>query len=64
MSRTWLKELRLQQQLTQKDMAEQAGISRAYYSQIESQNRRPSPEVAQRIAHILDFSWTSFYEED
>lgn len=52
----WLKEIRLSQRRTQKDIAAAVGISDAFYSMIEKGKRRPSPEVAKRIAAALDFS--------
>lgn len=38
-----------------------AEISRAYYTQIETEIKRPSPDVAQKIAGILGFDWTIFF---
>ena len=37
------------------ETAERAGISYPYYNFIENGNRRPSPEVAKRIARVLGF---------
>ena len=47
--------------LTQEEVANQAKITRPYYSLIESETKRPSPEVAQRIANIYGIDWTVFY---
>ena len=44
-------------------MAREAGISRAAYTNIENGKRRPSPEVAQKIAKVLKFKWTLFFTE-
>lgn len=35
-------------------IASKAGISRAYYTQIENGYKKPSIDVAERIARILD----------
>jgi transcriptional regulator with XRE-family HTH domain len=58
-----LKELRLKKNLDQKDVAEIVGITPQFYSYIEAGERRPSPEKAKKIAEILGFDWTLFYEE-
>ena len=47
-----LKKKRIALGLTQDDVAVQANITRPYYSQIESGNKRPSPDVAKKIAAI------------
>ena len=36
-------------------------VSQPAYSNIENGRRRPSPEVAQRIAKVLGFDWTLFF---
>lgn len=40
---------------TQKDVASKVGITRQFYTMIESNKRRPSPEVALKIAQLLGF---------
>ena len=60
----WLKEIRDTLQMTQAEIAEKAGVQRAYYAMIEIGIRRPSPEVAMRIAGALGFDWTRFYTEE
>ncbi len=57
----FLKEKRLSKGLSQKEVAEYAGIKREYYCMIESCKRRPSPDVAQKIAYICGFDWTIFF---
>lgn len=47
---------------TQKYVAEKSNISQNFYSYIERGERRPSPEVAKRIASILDFDWKLFFD--
>lgn len=58
-----LRTIRNNSDKTQKEIAHEVGITRAFYSNIEKGIRRPSPEVAQRIAKTLNFDWTLFYSE-
>ena len=62
--REWLKIIRNEKKLTHSDVAKQAEIERAYYTMIESGNRKPSVKVAKSIANTLGFSWTIFFEEN
>ena len=59
-----IKALRLEKNLTMKQVSEMAGIAESTYSLIESGNRRPSPEVAQRLGECLGFDWTIFYTKN
>ena len=60
---TTLEEMRTKKRYSQEEVAQAAGISRAAYTNIENGKRRPSPEVAQRIAKFLKFPWTKFFTE-
>lgn len=62
-NRTWLKKLRDQRNMTQNEVAKQAGIERAYYTMIEQGYRNPSVRVAKDIASVLGFDWTIFFED-
>lgn len=55
-------DLRTQKGLSQEAVAEQAGISRVYYTLIENGTKCPAPKVAQRIAKVLGIEWTIFFE--
>jgi len=46
----WLTEMRIKGNLSQIEVAKKCAISRQYYNFIENGLRRPSPEVAKRIA--------------
>lgn len=59
-----LKELRIKKNATMRQAADAAGISESMYCLIESGKRRPSPEVAKRLAKMLGFDWTQFYDEN
>jgi len=57
----YLREQRLGAQLTLRQLAEQAGVSNPYLSQIERGLRRPSAEVLQQIAKALRISAEQLY---
>lgn len=57
-----LKELRKKKKLSQAKLAEMCGTSQTHYSGIEKGERRPSVDLAKRIADVLDFEWTEFYQ--
>lgn len=59
----WLKNRRVEKGMTQQTVADESEIARGAYSNIENGERRPSVEVAKRIAAVLGFDWTRFYEE-
>lgn len=59
--RKWLKDIRQIRGMTEKAVADQAGITQAHYHYIENGQRNPAPDVAQRIADVLGFDWTLFY---
>lgn len=64
--RTWLKQIREQQNLTTAEIGNLSGISQSYYSLIEN-GMRGNPlnvDVAKRIAAVMHFDWTRFYEDD
>lgn len=55
---------RQQARMSQEDISKKVGISRAGYSNIENGKRRPSVAVAKKVAAVLGFDWTRFYETD
>lgn len=61
--RKWLVQIRRDKKFTQEKIANEVHIARAYYSQIENGDRRPSVDVAKKIASYLQFNWTNFYDE-
>ncbi len=60
--RDWLRNKRLEKQLTQAQLAEIVGADATMISKIEVGDRRPSVELAKKIAEALGFDWTRFYE--
>lgn len=57
----YLKEQRTTAQLSLRQLAEQAGVSNPYLSQIERGLRKPSAEVLQQIAKALRISAEQLY---
>lgn len=57
----YLKEQRLQSRLSLRQLAEQAGVSNPYLSQIERGLRKPSADVLQQIAKALRISAEQLY---
>ena len=55
--------LRKEKKLTQAELAQILGVSQRMVAACESGERRPSPELAQRIGTELGFSWTDFFSE-
>lgn len=57
----YLREQRISAELSLRQLAEQAGVSNPYLSQIERGLRRPSAEVLQQIAKALRISAEQLY---
>ena len=57
----WLAEARGKR--SQQSVADEAGISQSGYASIETGARRPSVGTAKRIAAVLGFDWTRFFED-
>lgn len=60
----WLKDIRLKLDLTQEQVAERAGISRTFYTEIETGSKKPSTKTAKKIAQVLNFDWVIFFEDE
>lgn len=61
--RNWLFNKRIEQKLTQDEVAKRSKIKRPYYSQIELGLRSPSVKVAKQIAEVIGFDWKIFFEK-
>ncbi len=59
--RSWLVEIRGKR--SQYKIAEEIGIAQSTYASIEVGSRQPSVQMAKRIAKVLGFDWTRFYED-
>lgn len=62
MKRQWLEDLLRSKGLTHQNVADAVNVDRAYVTQIINGNRRPSPELAQRLGKHLKFDWTVFFK--
>lgn len=64
--RTWLVDMRTASGKSQRGVADASGISQSYYAGIELGTRgKPlAVPIAKRIAAVLGFDWTRFYDED
>ena len=60
--RKWLIDIRNGR--TQAQIAKAAGITQQMYSFIELGERRPSVEVAKKIAAVMGFNWTRFFDDE
>lgn len=58
-----LREKRIEQKLTQKDLASEMDIDISYISLLENGKRKPSVPLAKKLGKFLDFNWTDFFED-
>lgn len=56
-----VKEFRLKKGITQEQLAESTGITRAQISKIETGVSKPSVRVAKKIGKTLSFDWTKIF---
>ncbi len=61
--RYWLINFRKRKGLSQSKIAKEIGVSQQMYNYIENNKRNPSTNLAKKIADVLNFSWTKFYED-
>lgn len=59
-----LVKLRRKKLLTQQKLADKVGVTRQMISAIEHNGKRPSVDLAMRIADVLDFDWSKFYAKE
>lgn len=62
--RDWLKDLRIESGLTQKDIANKVDIATTTYASYEQGWRNPTVENAKKIAAVLNFDWTIFFNQN
>lgn len=61
--REWLIAYRKAKGLSQQDIADALDVSQITYSSYETGTRNPKPKLAKKIAKVLGFEWTKFYEK-
>lgn len=64
MLRIWLNTIRKNKNFTMSEVANGAEISESYYSMIENGTRGVPVPTAKKIAKVLKFDWTKFYDTD
>lgn len=62
--RDWLIQIRKTEGLSRDDVVKKLNITQQAYCYIENNKRNPSVELAQKIAEVLNFDWTMFYEKE
>ena len=62
--REWLREFREGKKMSQEEVGQATGLKQSSYSMIEIGERNPSVEAAKKIAAVLEFDWTKFYEDE
>ena len=62
--REWLYEARKNKNFTMAEVAAKSNISESYYSMIENGSRNVPVHTAKKIAKVLNFNWTKFYEDE
>ena len=59
-----LRKVRTEKGMTQDALAREVGVIRQTISNIECGVNRPSPELAMRIAEVLEIEWYKFFTKD
>lgn len=62
--RAWLRDIRLEKGFSEAKVAKLAGIAQPFYHNIEMGKKNPSVMTAKKIAEILAFPWTDFFESE
>ncbi len=60
--REWLISERTEKGMLQKDVAVKSQISQPAYCDIENGKKNPSVDTAKKIAAVLGFNWTRFFD--
>lgn len=59
-----MKKARIEKGYTQQKLAEITGVKQGTISAIENGKRRPSVDVAKKIANVLNVDWTRFFTDE
>ena len=62
--REWLLTIRKAAGMSEKAVADAAGISQPSYHRIEAGTRNPTVETEKAIGEVLDFRWTRFFVDE
>ena len=58
-----IRRIRQERGMTMKQLGEKTDLSESYISMIETMERTPSVSAAKRIAKVLKFDWTRFFDK-
>ena len=58
-----MRERRLERGMSQVQLAAAIGTTQGAVARFEKGTRQPKPSTAKKIADVLGFSWTEFYED-
>lgn len=61
--RVWLRKKRQERGLSELEVSKRAGIAQPFYHNIEFGTKNPSVDTAKKIASVLNFEWTRFFDE-
>ncbi len=61
---SWLKAIRLENEMTQQEAADRVSISQSAYCNIERGIRIPGIETAKRIGSLFGFDWVRLFEDE
>lgn len=64
MKREWLTELRLEKELTLKDVSKEVGCSFNYLCEIEKGRRNPRIPLAKKIAKFFEIDVMKLYDDE
>lgn len=59
-----LREMREQRGMTQAKLASMVGVTQVAISLIETGERRPSVQMAKKIASVLNIAWPDLYADE
>ena len=60
-----LKDARDKKRMTLMQLSKEAGIAQGYLSELETgKKKNPSVKTAKKIAAVLGFDWTLFFEDE
>lgn len=62
--RHWLRQIRLQKDMSQSVVAAMCGVSQAAYNNVERGYRNPSDDFKAKIAEALDFPVSRWHDEE
>lgn len=58
-----LKKLRIENDMSQKEIGSKVGVTAATICRYESGARKLPPDIAKRLAKVFQISWQQFYED-